>query len=204
MAGKNQIIEAIIEGVKEAQDSYNKAASSPLFTAPEYFMDVHIFQSIFKLTLADSLTLQHNNRDLLKSNSIRGRKIKELPQGSKIDIILWYSNQGKIRSFIEVKRQASFCKRDLRRICYMLKNNGQFGVLISGIYQSYNPSKPESLQKARRKLNNKLQIIENNTKASDNGLKVELIKHDIAKIPLESENDKCWIWRPVCFVVEVN
>ena len=205
MAGKNQIIYAIQEGAKEAQKNYNDASSSLLFAAPEYFMTVHIFQSIFKVTLPDSLTLEHGIRDLLKTNPPRGRKIKELSGGAKLDIILWYPNTGKVRGFIEVKKHASDCEEDIRRICYMLKNDGRFGVSISGIYQQYSSTGSPNRQDAENTLISKLGQIEINVRHIINnhpGYTLELLHDEIAEIPLEPENDKSWIWRPVCFVVE--
>jgi hypothetical protein len=209
MTGKNQIIEAIQEGVRKAQRNYNEAASSLLLYAPEYFMDVHIFQAIYKVTGADSLTMEHNNRDLLKDNPPRGRKIKELRKRAKLDIIIWYPGTASVRGFIEVKKYAIDCKKDVSRICYMVKNEGRFGLLVSGIHQRYDISKYENRQNAEKKLIDRISRIETNVKSlvdscSGGSCTVKLYPYEVLKIPLEVENNKSWIWSPICFLVEIK
>ncbi len=216
MVGKNQIIEAIQEGVIKAQENYNEAASSPLFWAPEYLMDVHIFQSIFRCTGKDYLTLQHNIKDLKKNfslHSVRGRQLKVLPEGARIDIIVWYPQKGIIRAFVEVKREAKDYKNDIDRINKLLKMGGRFGVFVSAIHKSYDSNIPTNRKDAEKELKSNLREIESDVKQLvedyfGNSFTAKLFDRGckIAEIPLapEPEENKRWIWRPVCFLIERN
>jgi hypothetical protein len=216
MINKNQIVEAIQKGVITAQGSYNDAASSPLCWAPEYLTDVHIYQSLFDITDKDSLTLQHNIKDLQDNYSLRtarGRKIKELPDNARIDIILWQPNVGKIRAFIEVKRNPDDFKKDIKRICRLLRKNGEFGVFTSAIHQEYKykPSDFKSRENTEKGLLDRLQeikaeirrLIKTDYKSNDN---VELFdeNHKIRYLSFEQEtgDKKNWVWRPACFLIE--
>jgi hypothetical protein len=209
MAGKNQIIETIQNGTIKAQENYNKAAYSPLIWAPEYMIDVHIFQELHDFIGSNSLTLQHNLRNL-KSDGIilsqRGRKLATLPDGAKIDVILWYRNTAVIRAFIEVKKYASDSIKDIKRVCKLIKNNQTCGILASGIHGSYDTSKPKSKQRAIDNIRNRISNIENRVislvnACSGGACQAKLYDHDILEVPIQFVN-KSWVWMPVCFLIE--
>jgi hypothetical protein len=214
---KNRLLRAIRDGVINAQKCYNEAASSPLCWAPEYFIDVHVFQSLFSNFGKDSVTLQHNINDLKENYSLkmpRGRTLRGLPNDARIDMIFWEPKIGKILAFIEVKRDANNFEVDIKRICRLTMKNGDFGIFISTIHQEYDNTKNNKLNrgKAENKLNPDLKehgkqinkII--NMHYENKFKKVELYPKKYLPNPiwteLEPGKNKYWVWRPVIFVIE--
>jgi hypothetical protein len=207
MVGKNQIVDAILNGVIKAQKKYNKAASSPLFDAPEYFMDVYIFNELSRITKDDSITLQHKYPETQK-NIHTYKRVKRLQKGVKPDITLWYPHEEKRKAFIEVKCLTDDCESDITKICKLINENIKYGLSVSVLYESYCSKLPSSKEEAENNLEQKRKskekkvrnIVETQFK---NEFTVKPFYGNTRQIETKPDDNKnLWLWIPVCFLLE--
>jgi hypothetical protein len=217
MVSTNIILEAIQDGIIEAQKSYKKAASSPLCWAPKYLINVNVYQSLFKNTGRDSLTLENDKKSLEKMKAIKPKRKKIINKvidrcdNPRIDIILWEPDQGTVVAFMETKKNARSCMKDVERICSSMEQGGKFGVLISTIHQQYkpNPNITTGQLKAKRILTKRLELITDDIQQrvkTKTRFEARLFKkkHEIYSVDT-NDGDKTswyWVWRPVIFVIE--
>jgi len=211
-----QVLKAIDEGIRNAQEDYKNAAWTPLRQGPEYLITVSIFYSLLDLTKKDSLTLENRPNDLLeylKWKPRRGRPRSVPRRSGHVDICLWHKGEDRPRAIIEVKRRAENWIKDTKdtdidRIANLLCDNSawkfKFGILASCIHKVV---KDHNKNKLKRQINDNLEGLRQDIEEKLNGqLSVKLVPSSFKSLPLkdeyqEGEDVDNWIWRPVVFKI---
>lgn len=214
---RQEIVNSVIQAIKQAQKDYKKGAWTPLCQCPEYLTTSKIFDSLLRLTKKDSLTLESKPSELLEyldEIPRRGRP-RSVPSNARlsgrIDVCLWNVGENRPRAIIEVKRSAETWKQDTKyidRVSWLLTakkyRKFQFGILASCIHkETGSDDKLESENKIRNTIKEIQQII--NQKLDDQ-LCSKLEQSDFELLPLKSdynnaEDCRDWIWRPVVFTI---
>jgi len=203
---QQEVLDSIDEGIRKAQADYKEAFESHICAGPEHLMTVYIFQAILRLTkrcgYTYGLSLEVPLREL-KSN-LPGPKPREARMKGRCDLSL-RDFDDKPRVAIEVKKYASECYKDLRRLKRLLKQGFEFSVLASCWFEQVEDNNEK---KAKQALKKKIQSLYEGmlvySRKSSGNPSIDLVKSPIKKLSLSSEppnEDEEWMWRPVCFLI---
>lgn len=160
-----KIIKAALNGVKNAQDTYEKLSGGYwLWEAPEYLATVCVAKELGELSGAKYVTLENSTHSAIKDAGARGRgKLHhDLRAGGRTDILLWSSNETP-RVPIEIKIQVTSAKKiicDAKRIEKMVlrrksETSIEFGMIV--YYISLRDSK--NGRTANEKINSRIDKI---------------------------------------------
>lgn len=213
---QEEVLSAVIRGIRRAQDDYKKAAWTALCQGPEHLITANIFYSLAELTKQDCLTLETSLsaiRSYLEAKPGRGRPPASLRGTGRVDICLWHKDENRPRAVIEVKRWAEAwtaraSDKEIDRMSRLLLDDCAhklgFGILASCIHRAV---KSDNEAEVRRDINDAVtslrQVIEDKL---DGRLGVKLERSDLCLLPLKEEypedpDSEDWFWRPVVFKI---
>lgn len=142
---QQEILKAIDEGIRKAQEDYKKAYESHINNSaysPEYLMTVYIFQSLLKLKekcgCPYGLSLEepvYNLVSSLRNKSVNGRNSSgrypyDLRVDGKCDLSLKNKDDEPL-AVIEVKEDPWDYYSDIKRLARLLKRGLPFGIFAS-------------------------------------------------------------------------
>ena len=215
-----EVVDSIIQGIKNAQRDYKKAAWTPICEGPEYLITINIFCSLWRLTKRANLTLEAgrgmilnylNMKDQNKAHSSKRPPSEDNMRRRRSDILLWDVNKDIPRAIIEVKRRAEDWIKDpsdIKRVAGLLNEKKyrklEFGILASCIHRVVsNDNRNELEGDIHDKLRDILQVIKE--KLDDYGqLGVKLEPSNIKPLNLkceDAEDSSNWVWQPVVFKI---
>jgi hypothetical protein len=170
---KKKILKESVEGVKIAWKEYYEISGGEwLWSAPEYYITVKVFESLSKLKPL-MLTLEDKFGDIIEYANAKypGKYPKEIRFACKPDIIIWWAN-GTPRGIIEVKNvrnnDLNPIRKDISKIIKLLNSvkkvpssTLQFGMILA--YTDYFDEDGKAKDKVEKRLNNILDICKQET-----------------------------------------
>jgi len=180
-ASMDSILKACVKGTKKAWKEYYEISGGEwLWTAPEYFITVKIFEELSKLNLL--LELESKVGETISNANMQypGRYPRALKLNGRFDITLWWKN-GYPRGVIEVKTMRSNSlnpiKSDLEEITEFLRlarnkdSKVQFGIIT--VYTDYYDEGGKADKVVGRRLSNVLGECKSVSKRNDFEIKWE-------------------------------
>lgn len=144
---KEQIVDAVLEGVVNAQKDFFKWTNQQVWVslAPEYMLNIYIGQALAKLNPMPQIWFEIGIEDLAISSQLekkdKEKLYKEIQRNDykreKIDIVLDDFHESIPKAIIEVKNGISeigdHIKKDIIRVCQALQHapNLQFGLFTA-------------------------------------------------------------------------
>lgn len=157
--------------------------------------------------MKDCLSIEDKVRDLLKYRRERRGRIPERSGGhSRCDMVIWHANKDGPRVIIEVKRQATDCANDIKRLKSLM--NGipllKFCIIATCLYKRVVRN-----SNAEGNLIQDVNTIYKNhsRKFSGNGIGIRKEPHSLHIEPItipiyeKTTREEDWVWCPVCFVI---
>ena len=206
MAGplaKNAVVQACLDGIENAQATYNEMSGSWMCWGPEYFITTEIARALATLDGSKYITLENSTYAALDDANAtgRGKFHPDIRIEGRVDIVLWWAN-GTPRAEKEVKnnvRKISNYESDIKRIQTILARKRDQSSLKFGIFAFYTDCRATDLDDANERISRRLGIIETNiNKLLGAGFKAKLEKNEI-KPPVDG-----WAWAAVCVVITRN
>ena len=183
-AGMEVISKEIIRGVKNAWNEYYKISGGEwLYSAPEYFLVVKIFQSLAN-NLALLLDLEKNVYDLLWDSNAKskGKYPKCIRKEGKSDIVVWWKG-GYPRGVIEVKvlRKNSYgevksdlCRiREILRLAKKQKDSCSLQFVAICVYTDYDDVGDIAYEKVKVRLDNIISLSRGEAKKYEFKLRIK-------------------------------
>ncbi|QBJ79592.1 hypothetical protein [Aquitalea sp. USM4] len=203
MAGpvaKNAIVQACLDGIENAQNSYNEMSGSWVCWGPEYFITTEIARSLATLEGTKYITLENGTYAALTDANAtgRGKFHPDIRIEGRVDIVLWWAN-GTPRAVIEVKnnvRNKSNYESDIKRIQTILARKRDQSSLKFGVFAFYTDFRAEDLDKANEQLTQRLSTIKSNVDKLLGPGFTAAIEHNEVKAPVNG-----WAWAAVCVVI---
>lgn len=187
----NNILQAVQQGIIDAQKDYYKSFQSDLSSeyAPEYLMTVYIFRSLLSLIDGYGVALEVPISDLDSGYSYKrfqGRKPGSVRYNGKCDLVLLDSKE-KAKAVIEVKRNPWFYDEDMDRLISLLDLNIEMSIFASCMYKK---SKKELIEESDL-------LLKTIKKDYQRNITIEL--SPIPKRVLKYDGE--WVWYPIVFLV---
>ena len=195
------VSKTILDGmIKVEKDYRNWSGGDWLWRAPEYLITVYVSKQLASVKVNKYITLENSTKEAIEYAGVRGtgNLHSDIRSNGRVDILLWWA-KGDPRAVIEIKNDVYTyikIKKDVNRICRMLKRKSkksslEFGVIsfyMSRYYKSKNPK--EMMDKQINKLLN------NTKNDAEKFCTVEIDKTDIK---VENENNA---WCCVNFILK--
>ena len=208
MQFESHILEAVNNGITQAQENYFKGSRSLICWAHEYLTTVNIYNTLLELpSIDDTLGLEEKASDVeYYRRERRGKKPAYVCGNSRCDIVLWHDNEDSPRVVIEVKRWAEDCVSDVQRLDYFLKKIDRVEFCIMASFIAF-PVKNDK-KKSRELLAGKVKDIEykiRNILSETNFISLvsSLSNLFYEEVPKYDNNqyvgDEEWVWCPVIF-----
>ncbi|MGI9228884.1 MAG: hypothetical protein ACR2P9_03395 [Gammaproteobacteria bacterium] len=148
---RKSLLDAIISGIKKAQNDYYDMSEYWVGDGPEYWITTYVARALWKIS-GDGTVLAEGASDTTRKE-VGGRNKGRLPRlvkNKRYDIVVYWQN-GKPRAVIEIKNQVhtNLVMGDVKRVIAALKAAQlRFGAI--GYYYSAEDSKEEiALHKVR-------------------------------------------------------
>ena len=144
MATRNQIVDAVLEGIQEAQKDYSRMAGEWVWEGSEYWITVYVARKLWELEGDERVTVEGSSNQAMESaGRSRGRPRPRI-KNKRFDIVLWTAG-GIAKTPIEIKnqREPGAIIEDVKRVIAALKgSNMRFG--IAGYFYSRARGKRET------------------------------------------------------------
>ena len=201
---QQEVINAINQGIINAQTDYNKANNSDIISeyCPEYYLTVYIFQSLLKLKKEYEqefwLSVEESAFTMKNGLKIPGRPFHLISSGRKCDVALKDSNDCPL-VVIEVKKNPFEYQENIERLSYLASRGLKYGVFASCLFLEVENTNFEG---AKDKLEGITEDISSHIKNLTKEWKYDLLveKH-AGEIQDFLEESKIYKWCPVCYVI---
>lgn len=208
---QQEVVDAVNHGVLAAQKMYAKAYESHIFNSqycPEYFMTVHVFQSLFRLKrdcgCTYGLSLERRVREIISHlPSKRGRYSGNLRVNGKCDLLIWDiqdAQQEKPFAAVELKEDVHKYQWDVRRLVDLVQRDLPFGIFASCQFKEVKSKRKAAEVELDHDLDSMYQKIRRYLRKLDGDLSLECNPGDTQYLRLTGDEYRL-VWCPVSLVI---